>query len=98
MIDIDDVYSMEWDARQWVLRTQTGTVTKEDSPNYREPTYKYTYHANLQQIANTIIKNLDTSTIKTLTELLEMYSALVTQVTSLLTQTVEGDSLCQNSR
>lgn len=92
MITIDDTYSMEWDARQWVLRTQTGTVTKEDSPNYGEPTYKYTYHANLQQIATAIIKNLDTSTIKTLTELLEMYSALVTQVTALLTQTVEGAS------
>ena len=92
MIQIDDMYSMEWDAGQWILRTQTGTVTKEDSPNYGEPTYKYTYHANLPQIANAIIKNLDTSTIKTLNELLEMYSALGTQVTALLTQTVEGAS------
>lgn len=84
MIEIDETYSMEWDGRQWVLRTKTGTVSKEDSPNFGEPTYKFTYHANLQQIANVIVKNLDTSTIKTLNELLAMYLELLGQVTAIL--------------
>jgi len=84
MIEIDETYSMEWDGRQWVLRTKTGTVTKEDSPNFGEPTYKFTYHATLQQIANVIAQNLDTSTIKTLNELLEMYRELLGQVTAIL--------------
>jgi len=84
MIEIDETYSMEWDGRQWVLRTKTGTVSKEDSPNFGEPTYKFTYHANLQQIANMIVKNLDTSTIKTLHELIAMYLELLGQVTAIL--------------
>jgi len=84
MIDIDEIHSIERDSQQWILRIKTGTNTEEDSRNFGQPIYKFTYHASLKQIANVILSNVDVNTVKNLTQLIALYETLQEQLTEIL--------------
>lgn len=79
---LSDTYTITNDTKQWILQTQTGTITKPESKNYGEPTYSYSYFATLNQVANKVA--MDLTAKQNMDNLLTEYNKLVLAITNQL--------------